>query len=105
MSVPAPDIQAGIAAAVSQGVQEGDPNEIPQDEIDAVKRLFTEYSTAREFDKWARQCYVRDRRYAAGTANRTWASDANIIGAFIDILCSFLYAKDPDVSVRPAARV
>jgi hypothetical protein len=105
MSVPAPEITAGIANAVDQGVRQADGSEIPQEEIDAVKRLFTEYSVAREFDRWARQAYTRNRRYAAGTSNPNWASDANIVGSFIDILVSFLYAKDPDVSVRPAKHV
>jgi hypothetical protein len=105
MSVPAPDMQAGLRAAVEQGVRQGDGDETPDAEIDAVKKLFTEYTIARTFDEWARKGYGLDRRYAAGTANPNWASDANILGAYIDILCSFLYAKDPDVSVRPAARV
>ena len=105
MSVPAPEITAGIANAVDEGVRQADGSEIPQAEIDAVKRLFTQYSVARAFDTWARQAYTRNRRYAAGTANPNWASDANIVGSFIDILVSFLYAKDPDVSVRPAKHV
>lgn len=105
MSVPSMDMQAGIRAAVEQGVNEGDENQVPDDEAAAVKKLFDEYSIARAFDLHARQGYGVDRRYAAGTANPNWASDANILGAFIEILCSFLYAKDPDVSVRPAARV
>lgn len=106
MSVPAVSMNAGIAAAVDQGVRAGDGEDaIPEGEMLALKKLRDEYEAARAFDKHARQRYARDRRYAAGTSNPTWASDANIIGAFIDILISFLYAKDPDVSVRPAEHV
>lgn len=99
-------MNVGIRGAVEQGIRTANgETEATEAEKDAVKKLFTEYSQARTFDKTARQRYTRDRRYAAGTANKTWASDANIIGAFIDILISFLYAKDPDVSARPAAQV
>ena len=105
MSVPAESMNAGIRGAVEQGVLAGDENEIPEPEREIVKKTWREYATAREFDKFARQRYTRDRRYASGTANKLWASDANVIGAFIDILVSFLYAKDPDVSARAAAHV
>jgi hypothetical protein len=105
MSVPAESMNQGIRGAVEQGVVGGDENEIPTSEREIVKKTWDEYSTACTFDKNFRQRITRDRRYASGTANKHWASDANIIGAFIDILVSFLYAKDPDVSARPAAHV
>lgn len=104
LNLPA-ETMTGIGDAVESGVRQGDGSEIPQEEMDLVKRTFTEYETARAFDLFARQQQERDRRYAQGIANPTWASDANIIGSFIDILVSFLYAKDPDVSARPAPRV
>lgn len=95
-----------VRAAVEQGIRKANgETEATEAEKEAVKKLFREYSQAREFDKTSRQRYTRDRRYAAGTANKTWASDANIIGAYIDILIGFIYAKDPDVSARPAAQV
>ena len=74
-------------------------------ESKSVKALLKEYKTARKFDIWARRLYVRDRNVASGRASKNWASDANLIGAFIDILVSFLYAKDPDVTALPAAVV
>ncbi len=106
MSVPAESMNAGIAGAVDQGVRLADGEDaVPEGELEAVKKTAKEYQTARDFDKTQRHRYERDRRYAAGTSNPAWASDANIIGAFIDIISSFLYAKDPDVSARPAAHV
>ncbi len=74
-------------------------------ERNVVKALWQEYEQAREFDRDARAQYAVDRRYAAGTANPDWVVTANLIGAFIDILVSFLYARNPDVSVRKAPRV
>lgn len=105
MSVPSDQMQGGLAA-VNQGIQLADgETEGTQQEKDEVKRLKNEYTLAREFDIGARQQYGVDRRYAQGRADPNWASDANIIGSFIDILVSFLYARDPDVSVRRARRV
>jgi len=74
-------------------------------ESKSVKALLEEYKTARKFDINSRRLYVRDRNVASGRASKNWASDANLIGAFIDILVSFLYAKDPDVTAMPAAVV
>jgi hypothetical protein len=106
MSVTPEQMTAGIAGAVDQGIRVGDGEDaVAEGELEAVKKTVKEYTTARDFDKMQRHRYGRDRRYAAGNSNPNWASDANIIGAFIDIISSFLYAKDPDVSARPAAHV
>lgn len=100
--------QNGALNAVSQGVDEAneqtdkDSKEVEREQI---KKKWAEYESAREFDKAARQAYMKDRQYAAGTNDPSWASDANLIGAFIDILTSFLYAKNPDVSCRAAEQV
>ena len=84
-----------------------DGDESPEDEQEAlaVKALETEYNEARAFDKGARNQYVIDRGYASGNKQKNWASDANLIGTFIDILVSFLYARDPEVSALAAKNV
>lgn len=84
-------------------VKPSDPGE--EKEEAQVKALWEEYEEAYEFDKDARKQFAMDRRYAAGTADMTWAVSANLIGSFIDILCSTLYAKDPDVSCKKAEQV
>lgn len=76
-----------------------------EDEAKAVKALAKEYETARKFDCDARKQYAKDRSFASGAAQRQWASSANLIGSFIDILTSFLYAKDPEVSTLAAKNV
>jgi hypothetical protein len=97
----------GMAAAVSSGVdragREDDPDALK--EIEDVQRTWEEYNSAREFDKHQRRQYTKDRKYAAGTVELNWASDANMIGAIIDILVSYLYAKDPSYEATPAKRV
>jgi len=70
-----------------------------------VKQLLESYEQARKFDKAARKQYAVDRRYAAGTADLTWAVSTNLIGSYIEVLVSYLYARNPDVSVRPAEHV
>lgn len=104
MRVPPENLQNDLATAVSDGIARAGDEPIPEAELNEVKKLNTEYTVARAFDKSARGQYTIDRRYAGGTSDRNWASDANIIGSFIDILVSFLYAQNPDVSVRPAPR-
>lgn len=98
----------GLAGAVSQGIR--DANNAPdaaalEKEEALVKQTWTEYTDAREFDRAVRVRFAKDRRYAAGKADPRWASDANLIGSFIDILVSFLYAKNPDVSIRASKQV
>lgn len=107
-----PDVPEEAVEAVSMGIEAANREELTEEEKrrrqaeeDAVKALWAEYEEARKFDKEARAQYGIDRRYAAGTANLDWAVSANLIGAFIDILTSFLYARNPDVSVKKTEKV
>jgi hypothetical protein len=95
----------GLAGAVSKGIRDADPKADDTQERALVKQTWQEYTTAREFDKHARAAFAKDRLYAAGRADPRWASTANLIGSFIDILVSFLYAKNPDFNVRPSEKV
>lgn len=81
-----------------------DPAKAREVEYRVVKALFEEYETARKFDEAARRQYAMDRRYAAG-AHQAWAVSVNLIGSFIDVLSSYLYARNPDVSVVRAEEV
>lgn len=65
-----------------------------------VARWMKKYNEARKFDEDARKQYAKDRRYARGDSG--FEVDANIIGTFVDVSESFLYAKQPDVDVLPA---
>lgn len=71
----------------------------PQEQED-VKRWFDRIKDARKHDEEARKQYVKDRRLARGDS--AGEVTANIVGTNIDILESFLYARNPDVDVRPA---
>lgn len=65
-----------------------------------VKKWLGKVEQARKFDEEARKQYARDRRYARGDSG--FEVDANIVGTNIDILEAFLYARDPDIDVRPS---
>lgn len=97
-------VEQGVNAADNADLDEQKAAEKLKEEHE-VSALWKEYEQAREFDKVVRAQYAVDRRYAAGTANLDWAVSANLIGAFIDILVSFLYARNPDVSAKKAPRV
>jgi hypothetical protein len=92
-----------VAAALPFGQTEED--QITPVEMEAVKKAMKEHEMARAFDAPARKQFAIDRAYAAGKADQTWASDANLIGSFIDVLVAFLYARDPDMDTRPAEQV
>lgn len=102
---------ADSSAAATGGVGADDnspetPNEPSRADIEAqVKDRFKHYTQARTFDKGARKQFAKDRRYAAGKSDIRWAVDTNLVGAFIDILCATLYARNPDVSIRKAPQV
>lgn len=97
----------GALAAVNAGVQsaQSTDEQAAETERKMVAADWTEYETARSFDKSARVGMAKDRQYAAGLSDPSWASDANLIGSFIDIMTSFLYAKNPDVDCKAAAQV
>ena len=66
---------------------------------DKVKR-------ARTHDKKAREQWADDRRVARGDpppGETQWLVTTNLIAAIMEVLAAFLYAKNPDVSVRPSA--
>jgi hypothetical protein len=98
-----PNNAGGLLGAVSRAADGTD--KVKDDEIELVKRTSNEYAVAREFDKQHREQVGKDRKYAAGLSDPSWASDANLIGSFIDIMTSFLYAQNPDVGVSAAEQV
>lgn len=83
-----------------QAAMEDKPDYNAQECAD-VKAWLKRINEAREFDKAARKQYALDRRYARGDAGQFEVS-IPIAGTYIDILKSFLYARDPDLDIMPA---
>lgn len=71
-------------------------------ERELVDDLMRAYKTARAFDRPQLNQIARDRRYTSGQQGRDAAVNANLLGSYIDILVSFIYARNPKVSIRPA---
>ena len=101
----APSALAAVNKGVSAASGKDDAEAQKETERKLIAALCKEYETARDFDKSARITYTQDRKYAAGMSDPAWASDANLIGSFIDIMTSFLYAQNPDLNCRPAEQV
>lgn len=89
----------------SQGaatVNDEDPDaQAKQRERKDVKHWLGEIEAARKFDEEARKQYARDRRYANGDRGR-FQVDVPIAQSNIDVLQSFLYAKNPDLDCVPS---
>lgn len=92
-------LSLGIAEAVH-----GEDASAKVEEAADVKRWLKRIADDREFDKHARSQYARDRKYARGDKG-DFEVDVPIAGTYVDILTSFLYARDPDVDASPAETV
>ena len=68
-----------------------------------ITRWVNRITHARAHDDLARKQYAQDRKIARG--DTTWLVDTNLVGAILEILMAFIYAKDPDVSIRPSQAV
>ncbi|GAB2619937.1 hypothetical protein [Novilysobacter erysipheiresistens] len=84
--------------AMDAGIEAADGPDKTREYAD-VKAWFDELEAARKFDEPARKQYAKDRRYARGDTRAQVAT--NIAGTNIDVLESFLYAKDPDMDITP----
>jgi hypothetical protein len=101
---PTQSADGGFPKPGVDGQMGGEDKNDPGEEA-LVKKFWEKYDLARKFDENFRKQVAIDRRYAAGTSDLAWAVTTNLVGAFIDILTSILYAKDPDVSCKKATQV
>ena len=58
---------------------------------------------ARIHDEEPRKRWAKDRKMARGDSKNPVT--ANLIGSIIEVLAAFLYAKNPDISIRPSESV
>lgn len=70
------------------------------EDSELAKEYWKQYEYARKFDEGARKDYAFCRRYARGDSS--YDVSVNLIGTYIDILVSFLYARNPDLNVGVA---
>lgn len=91
----------GVQAAVSTAMTEMTGGDAA--EADLAKKWWLRWRHADLHDKETLLRYERDRAVARGVSE--WQVDTNLVGSIIEILCAFIYAKDPDWSVTVADSV
>jgi hypothetical protein len=82
-----------------------DPEEAKrkQQTVDEICRWFKRVTHARDHCKPDRERWAKDRKLAAGDPEGPeWEVTANLIGANLEVVLAFLYAKNPDISCRVA---
>lgn len=98
--VDAIDAEAAIAAETEARAQA-----LLQEEAD-VSAWQKRIDEARDFDKDARKSYAIDRMYCANQVDhQVYDVSVPIAGTYVNLLTSFLYARDPEPSVLPAESV
>jgi len=73
-----------------------------------VEKWADKIKRARKHDKPARAKWADDRRVARGDpkpGEQPWLVSTNLIAAILEVLAAFLYAKNPDISIRPSQSV
>ncbi len=94
-----------VSDAVATAGMDDEQREARLKEEAAVRDFFKQFDGDYKFDKPIRDQIHKDRQYASGEAQSGWAVSTNLIGSNIDVATATLYARDPDVSVRPAPQV
>ena len=98
----APETEDTLRAIAAAGADEGRAEEIEREKKD-VAAWAKKVTEARKFDAAARRQYAKDRTYVSGEAGLGYDVRVPIAGAYVDLLTSFLYARDPTMSSAPAA--
>lgn len=96
--------QTFASGMVENAAEYDDGKKDPQakaQEYAEVKKWMAKLKYARKFDEEARKQYALDRRYARADRG-LFTVDVPIAQSYIDVLRSFLFAKDPSVSVTPS---
>lgn len=86
-------VDAEIDAAEAERLR----NQAVDDRKDLVGKIRGKITQGRKHDEEARKRYASDRLVAAGETQ--WLVDTNLVGAIMEILMAFVYAKDPDINV------
>ena len=103
MSVPSNEM-----AAMNMGIAKANAPD-PASAVTAVqeeaasRQWLNRIAEARKFDEGARKQYALDRRHAKRRGGKNFFEiDVPVAASYIDVLKSYLYARDPDVDVLPS---
>lgn len=106
MTMPTADSfnDALAAEQAADAEREAQAQALAQEEAD-VANWHKRIKESREFDKHARKGYALDRRYCRNQVNPVYDVSVPIAGTYVNLLTSFLYARDPEPAVQPAESV
>lgn len=94
-----------VADAVATAGMDDEQAQARLKEEGEVRAFFKQFDADQKFDKPIREQIDKDRAYASGQAVAGYAVSTNMTGAAIDTQTATLYARDPDVSCKPAPQV
>lgn len=103
----APADATSDADAFDAGVAQADAEDSQKDaaayakELALAKKWLNRIKKARAFDENIRKQYAINRRYLSGETGRFEVS-VPLAPSYTEILCSILYARNPDLDVQPA---
>lgn len=106
MTMPTADSFTDALAAeqAAAAEREAQAQALAQEEAD-VTNWHKRIKESREFDKNARRGYALDRRYCRNQVDPVYDVSVPIAGTYVNLLTSFLYARDPEPAVQPAESV
>lgn len=106
MTMPTADSFTDALAAeqAADAEREAQAQALAQEEAD-VANWHKRIKESREFDKNARRGYALDRRYCRNRVDPVYNVSVPIAGTYVNLLTSFLYARDPEPAVQPAESV
>lgn len=106
MTTPTADSFTDALAAeqAADAEREAQAQALAQEEAD-VANWHKRIKESRDFDKHARKGYALDRRYCRNLVDSVYDVSVPIAGTYVNLLTSFLYARDPEPAVQPAESV
>lgn len=103
--MPAEGFADALAAEqAAEAEREAKAQALAQEEAD-VANWHKRIKESRDFDKDARKGYALDRRYCRNLVDPVYDVSVPIAGTYVNLLTSYLYARDPEPAVQPAESV
>lgn len=99
------EITAVMDAEAEAAAREAEVQKIKQQRQALIQKWADKLERARKHDRAARERWADDRRVARNDPRpdqEQWLVHTNLIGAILEVIAAFLFAKNPDVSIRPS---
>jgi hypothetical protein len=94
------DLEATLSAEEQSERLKEEARKKQRQHQELIEKWVNKIKQARSHDRPARLQWADDRRVARGDTD--WLVDTNLIGAILEVLAAFLYAKNPDISIKPS---